>query len=392
MTGISTARALSGTGANRSGRYALAGVLFSLFIAWDGGARSGRNEVDVRRLEGLFAALDSDNAPGAAVLVLRAGGTVFERGYGLADLAAGRRIDARTNFRLASPTKQFTATAVMLLVGDGKLGYETRLTEIFPDFPEYGRGITVRHLLQHTSGLQDYERLMPKYEPPKNSDDMRQIQDDEVLELLKSRASSTKFPPGSQWDYSNSGYVLLGLIVARVSGLPFDEFLQQRIFQPLGMVSSVAYRKGKNEVPNRAFGHSRLGDGWRRTDQSPTSATLGDGGVYSSLADLARWDRALRERALLGEEEMRAALTPVRVAQGSVVEPGGARAEYGFGWFLNPYKGRPRIWHYGETVGFRTSIQRFTADDLTVIVLCNRSDLDASALALKTAELCLPGP
>jgi CubicO group peptidase (beta-lactamase class C family) len=158
------------------------------------------------------------------------------------------------------------------------------------------------------------------------------------------------------------------------------------------MEGSVAYRKGKNDVANRAFGHSMRQGAWRRTDQSPTSATLGDGGVYSSLADLARWDQALREHALLGEEEMQAALTPVRVAEGSVVEPGGAHAEYGFGWFLNPYKGHPRMWHYGETIGFRTAIQRFTADGLTVIVLCNRSDLDASALALKAAELCLPGP
>lgn len=212
-----------------------------------------------------------------------------------------------------------------------------------------------------------------------------------MLELLK-RQATTKFPPGTRWNYSNSGYVPLGLIIARVSARPFDEFLQERIFRPLGMEGFVAYRKGKNDVANRAFGHSIRQGVWRRTDQSATSATLGDGGVYSSLADLARWDQALREHALLGEEEMRAALTPVGVPQGSVVEPGGARAEYGFGWFLDPYKARPRMWHYGETVGFRISIRRFPAGDLTVIVLDNRSDLDASALALKTAELCLPGP
>lgn len=376
---------------NRSVRGAPAGMILLLFMAWPARAALAQGKVDVRQINSLFAGIASDRDPGVAVLVLRNGRTIFECGYGAADLATMRPIDARTNFRLASLTKQFTAMAVMLLVRDGKLSYGTALTDIFPDFPEYGRGITVRNLLQHTSGLLDYESLMPGYDPGAPHDDIPQIQDEEVLELLK-RQTTTKFPPGTRWDYSNSGYVLLGLIIARVSARPFDEFLQERIFRPLGMEGSVAYRKGKNDVANRAFGHSMRQGAWRRTDQSPTSATLGDGGVYSSLADLARWDQALREHALLGEEEMQAALTPVRVAEGSVVEPGGAHAEYGFGWFLNPYKGHPRMWHYGETIGFRTAIQRFTADGLTVIVLCNRSDLDASALALKAAELCLPGP
>jgi CubicO group peptidase (beta-lactamase class C family) len=157
------------------------------------------------------------------------------------------------------------------------------------------------------------------------------------------------------------------------------------------MAHTVAYERGKNEVANRAFGHAKGSAGWRQTDQSPTSATLGDGGIYSSLEDLARWDIALRENTLLGSEEMSPAYIPVQVPEGSVTQPDGTPAEYGFGWFLNPYKGHARRWHYGETVGFRTAIQRFPDDGLTVVVLCNRADLDAGGLALKVAEIYLTG-
>jgi CubicO group peptidase (beta-lactamase class C family) len=215
-----------------------------------------------------------------------------------------------------------------------------------------------------------------------------QIKDAAVLDLLKQQ-NATKFTPGTSWDYSNSGYVLLGLIVEKVSGLPFSQFLHDRIFAPLKMTHTVAYETGKNKVPNRAFGHTKGSAGWQQTDQSPTSATLGDGGVYSSLEDLAKWDRALRDNTLLSSDKIGPALVPVQVPEGSVTQPDGTPAEYGFGWFLNPYRGRARMWHYGETVGFRTAIQRFPDDQLTIVVLCNRTDIDAGELALKVAEIYL---
>lgn len=341
----------------------------------------------VKQVDALFSGLISDREPGAAILAANDAGVVFERGYGVTDLRTGRKIDARTNFRLASVTKQFTAAAVMLLVHDGKLRYEDRLTGIFPDFPEYGRAITVRQLLNHTSGLPDYEDLMPPPDPALPVEEV-QIKDAGVLELLK-RQTAGKFVPGTRWAYSNSGYVVLGLIIERVSGRTFAEFLRDRIFVPLEMTTSVAYERGNNEVVNRAYGHTREGGNWKETDQSPTSATLGDGGVYSSLSDLWKWDEALRRHILLTELEMQPALTPVIVPESPPKEPDGKPAAYGFGWFLNPWQGRARMWHYGETVGFRTAIQRFTSDGITVVVLCNRADLDAGVLSLKVAELCL---
>jgi CubicO group peptidase (beta-lactamase class C family) len=331
------------------------------------------------------AGLGSSDIPGAAVLVVKNGEIVFERGYGVTDLRSLRRIDARINFRLASNTKQFTAMAIMLLVHDGKLRYDESLTDIFPDFPAYGRAITVRMLLNHTSGLQDYEDLMPPVDA-KLPIEQVQIQDKGVLDLLKHQ-NSTKFPPGTKWEYSNSGYVLLGTIVQQISGQVFPEFLRKRIFAPLQMTNTVAYVRGYNDVANRAFGHTLDNGIWEQTDQSPTSATLGDGGIYSSLEDLAKWDRALRDNALLSRGEMQAAITPINVP--GVVGPDGAPAEYGFGWFLNPYQGHARMWHYGETMGFRSAIQRFTNDGFTIILLCNRTDLNPSVLALQIADLYL---
>ncbi len=183
--------------------------------------------------------------------------------------------------------------AIMLLVHDKKLRYNEPLTEIFPDFPAYGRSITIRHLLTHTSGLADYENLMDQAERAKGPlwTPAHQIQDEEVLDLLKH--SQPKFAPGASWSYSNSGYVLLGLIVARTAGVPFGDFLHARIFQPMHMQDTLAFVNGKNTVPKRAFGHTKKESGFVETDQSPTSATLGDGGVYSNLDDwrngMTRW-------------------------------------------------------------------------------------------------------
>jgi CubicO group peptidase (beta-lactamase class C family) len=345
----------------------------------------------------VFEKLVRADEPGVAVLVRQDGKTVFERGYGVRDLRSRERIDPGTGFRLASLTKQLTATAVTLLVRDGKLRYEDTLADLFPAFPAYGNGITVRHLLTHTSGLPDYEDLMAAAEkgraPIWTAD--RQIHDDEVLALLRGETKG-RFAPGTSWAYSNSGYVVLGLVVARVSGKPFGDFLRQRIFAPLEMEDTLAYEKGRNEVRRRAYGHTRDGDGFREADQSPTSATLGDGGVYSSVEDLAKWDEALRVSELLSPARMKPALTPVKLADGSATHwpPGeksgdnldpGQPVSYGFGWLLDPWRGRPRMWHHGETTGFHTVIERFPDDGLTIVILANRDDLDVKALALEVA-------
>jgi CubicO group peptidase (beta-lactamase class C family) len=357
----------------------------------------------IPKIEAIFAPLRDAKSPGVAVLVRRGGRTVFEHGYGVRDLQSLAPIDPETNFRLASCTKQFTAMAIMLLVHDKKLRYEQSLAEIFPEFPVYGTQITVGNLLHHTSGLPDYETLMEQESGGQKWTEENQIHDADVLALLE-KEKLPLFPPGTKWAYSNSGYVVLGLVVAKVSGKSFGDFLHERIFAPLKMDQTIVYERGKNEVASRAFGNSRDGAAWKQTDQSSTSATLGDGGVYSSLRDLAKWDDALAKHTLLSETEMRAALTPTTLFGGAKpVWPAGQDRDagtpvaYGFGWFLDPYRGHARMWHYGDTMGFHTYIERFGAsaselggadgNAVSIVVLCNRTDLDPEALAAKVADL-----
>jgi CubicO group peptidase (beta-lactamase class C family) len=373
-------------------------LLFILGTANRTPAQSSEVPMD-KKIDAIFSGVTTANAPGLAVFVRKNGQTAFERSYGVRDLRSNAKIDAHTNFRLASFTKQFTAMAIMLLVHDGKLRYEETLAQIFPDFPAYGKTITVRNLLNHTAGLPDYEDLMDAVEKAKGPTwtAEKQIQDNEVLELLK-KEKSGKFAPGTSWSYSNSGYVVLGVIVAKVSGKSYGEFLHKRIFAPLKMNRTLVFQKGRNDVSNRAFGHSKEGDALKETDQSSTSATLGDGGIYSNLEDLAKWDDALRIHTLLNEKEFQPALTPVKLNDGS--EPHwpkeanddnlhpGKPVSYGFGWFLDPYQGHQRIWHTGSTMGFRTVIERFTdSTGLTVIILSNRTDLDPEKLSLQVADI-----
>src|ERR1700687_5679896 len=210
------------------------------------------------------------------------------------------------------------------------------------------RSTRIRNLLNHTSGLPDYEDLMDAEKKAKETigTPEKQIQDAEVLELLK-KEKNGKFAPGTSWSYSNSGYVVLGIVIAKVSGKSYGEFLRARIFAPLKMNHTIVFHKGKNEIANRAFGHSKANDALKESDQSATSATLGDGVIYSNLEDLARWDDALRNHTLLSEKEFQPALAPVKLNDGSEphwpkepnddnLHPGNPVA-YGFGWFLDPY-------------------------------------------------------
>ncbi len=353
-----------------------------------------------KEIDAILSALTKPDEPGLAAMVKKDGRVIFEKSYGVRKLGKQEAIDVQTNFRLASVTKEFTAMAIMLLVKDGKLRYDARLTEIYPEFPAYGKEITVRNLLTHTGGLPDYEELMDREEKtngPRWSVE-RQIQDDEVLALLEKQTQG-KFAPGTSWAYSNSGYVVLGLIVAKVSGMSYGDFLQKRIFEPAGMKQSVVYQKGKNEISQRAYGYSKDNGKIVETDQSSTSATLGDGGVYSNLRDMAKWDEALAKHTLLTELETAPALTPVKLVDGTEPHwPGesdgdnvapGKPVSYGFGWFLDPLNGHARMWHSGNTMGFHHVLQRFTKDGVTIVILCNRADLEPKEYSDKIASLLL---
>ncbi len=322
-------------------------------------------------VDSLFADFNTPATPGAAVLVAMDGRILLSKGYGLADLEARAPVTPHTNFRLASITKQFTAMATLLLVQDKKLRLDETLTDVFPDFPAYGRHVTVRHLLTHTSGLQDYEDFV-------SDSQATQVLDADVLKRLVV-LDSTYFTPGARFRYSNSGYAVLAMIVEKRSGMRFAGFLKARIFDRVGMPWTLAREDGRTAVSRRAFGHTRREGAWARTDQSSTSAVLGDGGIYSSVSELYRWSRALETRELLADS-----LRALIFQRGSKSDS--ASVDYGFGWYLESIHSLPRTRHTGSSIGFRNAIIRYPSLGATIIVLTNRSSANAAVLAGKIAD------
>jgi CubicO group peptidase (beta-lactamase class C family) len=333
-----------------------------------------------KRIDSLFAAFNHPDRPGASLMVIRTGKILLAKGYGMANIEARQLATPSTNYRLASVTKQFTATAVMILADRKKLRFDNVLTDFFPDFPAYGKKITVRNLLQHTSGLIEYENAMPETTTV-------QLLDKDVLALMK-KQDSTYFEPGTKYLYSNSGYALLALIVEKQSGMTFAKFLNRNIFKPLKMDATVAFENGISKVENRAYGYSpadSLHPGiFKQTDQSMTSAVLGDGGIYSSVMDLAKWDKALYNASLVRKKTQLMAFTPN-------ILPDGTNSEYGFGWRISDYRGKLCHHHSGSTIGFRNEIQRFPQQKTTVIILTNRDNAVPKEIAEKIADIVIFG-
>ncbi len=305
--------------------------------------------------------------PGAAVLALRDGKPVVRASYGLADLETGTPARPETNYRLASVTKQFTAASILLLAEDGRLDLNDRADKWLPSLPKAAETVTIRHLLTHTSGLIDYEDVIPE-------SFAAQLHDADVLRLLETQ-DRTYFRPGADYRYNNSGYALLALLVQRASGKTFATFLRERIFQPLAMSNTVAYEEGISTVNNRAFGYTQEAGRWNRTDQDQTSAVLGDGGIYSSISDLAKWDAALYDGRLLHPSSLRAAFTPATHTDDPAIQ-------YGYGWRITG----ETLWHSGETVGFRNVIVRYPKRHITVVVLSNRNEPEPYQLALEIGQ------
>ncbi len=335
------------------------------------------------------------NVPGASLLVLRDGRAVVRRSYGLADLEQRVAATPATDYRLASVSKQFTAAAILLLAEQGALGLDDRVRQWLPSLPAAADAVTIRQLLTHTGGLIDYEDLMSQAPaapappstgvlPPASAEAVEesasQLRDADVLRLLEG-TDRLYFAPGSAYRYSNSGYAILALVVEKAGGRPYHDFLRERIFDPLGMRGTLARVNGGAPVPHRAYGYSEEGGRWLRTDQSPTSAVLGDGGIYSSINDLARWDAAWHDDRLLRESSRRAALTPW-------TKTDEAGVEYGYGWRISG----DTVWHSGETIGFRNVIVRWPAQRLTVVILSNRDAPEPYRTALAIGRHFLGAP
>jgi len=330
------------------------------------------SDIQSAQTDSLMQRYQGNDVPGASLLIIKDGKPLVRRGYGMANLENGEKATPQTNYRLASITKQFTAAAILLLAEQGKLSLDDSIRHWLPSLPAVADKVTLRELLSHTGGLLDYEDLIP-------SGTTEQVQDADVLRMM-ARASRTYFPPGSAYRYSNTGYVLLGLTVEKASGVSLESFLKQRIFQPLHMDHTLMYKVGGHEVDYRAYGYSEEHGRWMRTDQSVTSATRGDGRIYSSIDDLAKWDAALYDDRLLSDASRKLAFSPHVKVTGEPYE-----ASYGFGWRITG----DTLWHSGESIGFRNVIVRWPKQHLTVILLSNRNDPEPYQTVLKIAQAYL---
>jgi CubicO group peptidase (beta-lactamase class C family) len=334
-------------------------------------------------LDALLARHIGAQEPGVAVAVVRDGQVVYERGHGLANLEWGIPIASDTVFRLGSLTKPFTAQAVMLLQLAGKLTIDAPISSYLPELTWLDPRITVAHLLTHTSGIANFVT-----QPGFQETVARQ---DHTPAALAARigAYPPDFAPGERYSYSNSGYELLGMLVARVAGLPYDEYLRGAILEPLGMHDSRVLWQ-ELVVPRRASGYqhaAEAGRGYQRARYLSTTLANASGGLASTLRDLIRWDAALREqRQLPAEVEVRMR-QPVRLNEGRALG-------YGLGWGLSRYRDRDVVYHTGGVPGFSSYLGRFLADGVTIIILSNRGLFDASGLAAEIANymLRLPAP
>lgn len=321
--------------------------------------------------------------PGLALAVVKHGKIVKAEGYGLANVEHAVPVMPYTVFQSGSVGKQFTAAGVLLLIEEGKLGLDEPIARYLTNAPPAWQRITVRHLLNHTSGIPDYEsqKLV----------NLRQDYSEEELVKLASGLKS-EFAPGTDWNYSNTGYVLLGIIMHRVTGKFYGDFLQQRIFKPLRMTSTRVINE-TNLIPHRAAGYELVeGEVKNQAWVSPSLNTTADGSLYVTVLDMARWDAALYTDHPLSAQIREQMWTPAKFGPGSgattSLNLGGA--SYGCGWFIDTVISHRVVEHRGTWQGFRTFITRYLDDGLTVVVLCNLSTADPNAIAHGVARRTLP--
>lgn len=323
----------------------------------------------------IQSAMQQRKIPGLALLIMRSGKVERAQGYGLANVELQVPVSPSTIFQSGSMGKQFTAMAVMMLVEQGKLSLDDPLTNFFPDAPAAWSQVKIKNLLSHTAGFTDY---------PDNFDFRRDYTEDELLKIVE--GIPLAFPPGSKWSYSNLGYLTLGIVIHRVTGQFYGDFLHDHVFAPLGM-STTRIISEADIVPNRAAGY-RLVKGELKNQLwvSPSLNTTADGALYFSILDLAKWETALHNGKLVSPESYKLMWTPFVLNDGKPNSAG-----YGFGWFTGKVNGHAAVGHPGEWQGFNTNITRYTDDGLTIVVLTNLQDTHPEQITLHVARILIPG-
>ena len=318
--------------------------------------------------------MQKQHIPGLSLLVSKHGKPIRSEGYGVSNLELHVKATPETIYQSGSVGKQFAATAVMMLVEAGKVGLEDPLTKYFPEAPSSWKQVTVRELLSHTAGFTDY---------PKDFDERKDYTEAELVKIVE--AIPLAYPPGTSWSYSNLGYLTLGILIHKVTGEFYGDFLQQKIFRPLEM-STTRIISEADIIPNRSAGY-RLVNGELKNQEwvSPSLNTTADGSLYFSILDLAKWDAALYTDRLLKKSSLAQMWTVAPLRNG---QPNSGH--YGYGWFIEAQDGHRLIEHEGQWQGFETQISRYVDDELTVVVLTNLAEAKPDLIAHGVASFYLP--
>lgn len=345
-------------------------IVFSVLLSINLSAQPLNNN-DMKKIDTIFSDYNRF-CSGASVIIIKNGEIIFSKGYGYADLKNKIPAGPNTNYRLASVSKQFTAMSVMMLMERGLVFLDDPLSKFFTDYPQWAENIKIENLLNHTSGIWDYESLIPdSQEIP--------VSDQDVYESIK-QTDSLYFQPGKEFRYSNTAYVLLGLIIEKLSGMSFSEFLHKNIFAPLGMKNSRTNLIDA-EIPERAYGYTEQNGLSFPSDQSVTSYTLGDGGVYSSVMELYKWDQSLYESPLVKESTLAKIFTKSSVISEEKKE------YYGLGWYISEKEGRKCIWHSGDSRGFTNLFVRYPDEKTSFIILTNRNGADLEKIRSEIEQI-----
>ncbi len=339
-------------------------------------AAEARADELTARVDHLFARWDRADVPGCALAVVKDGEVVYERGYGMADLEQGTRIEPSTVFHVASVSKQFTAFAVLLLEREGKLTLKDDVRKYLPELHDFGKPIVIRHLLRHTSGLRDQWGLLML--AGWRIDDV--ITEDDVFRLIR-RQKELNYEPGAEFLYGNTGFTLAAKVVERVTGRPFRESAGERIFGPLGMKRTQFPPDYQGLVQGRARSYHPAGEG-RYKNAVLSYGTVGATGLLTTVGDLARWDRNFYEPRVGGRGVVD------RLQEVGTLNDGRPTG-YALGLEIGDYRGLKTVEHGGGDAGFRCTLLRFPTERFSVILLANAGDFDAGGTARRVADLYL---
>jgi D-alanyl-D-alanine carboxypeptidase len=329
------------------------------------------------RIDKMLSATYKADAPGITIIVVKDGKTLLHKGYGLADLVQRRPLTSDTVLRIASLTKQFTSTAVLMLVDEGKIKLDDDITTYLPDYPTKGKKITIEHLLTHTSGIVSYTSKP-------DLDETREYTVQQMIDSFKN--DPLEFEPGSNYKYNNSGYFLLGAIIEKVSGKTYDKFVEERIFVPLGM-TRTAYEGHERSKAEHAQGYTRSPQGFDLCSPMSMSQPYAAGALVSTVDDLARWDAAVSSGKLLKAANWQRAFTPYVLSTGK-------DTAYGYGWGVGSFRGVKMVSHDGGINGFNSFVLRLPSEKVYVATLSNAESgvVAASEAAYKAAAIAIGKP